>query len=214
MKTLYYAVLAVILAAALSGFVLEPGDASGRTATQVAADASKPAVYVSDFEIDVVPSGPVNKPEEDPHKQASRVVELMATKTMMALQKAGYSATRVHRGDARPESGVGIRGLFAEVDKENHWRRAVIRTATDSGKMEALVAVSNLAKPEQTLYEVAQLPGNKPGPGALITLSPYVPLTKFDLNKDATEDAFQQIASRVVQALTDLLQRNPAAMTQ
>jgi hypothetical protein len=109
---------------------------------------------------------------------------------------------------------VGIRGLFAEVDSENHWRRAVIRTTTDSGKIEALVVVSNLAKPEQALYEIAQLPGNEPGPGAVITLSPYVPLTKYDLSKDAKEEAFQQIASRIVKDLTDLLQRNPAAIPQ
>jgi len=178
-------------------------------------DASaKPPVYVSDFEIDVIPANPVNKPEEDPRKQASRLVELMSNKVVAALQKAGYTATRMHPGDPRPDTGAGIRGLFAEVDSENHWRRAVIHSATDSGKMEALVAVSNLAKPEQTLYEIAQLPGNEPKPGAVITLSPYVPLTKFDVSKDASEKDFQQIALRIVNDLTDLLQRNPAAISQ
>jgi hypothetical protein len=183
-------------------------------ASQVSSISSKPPVYVSDFEIDVVPANPVSKPEEDPHKQASQLVELMSTKVVAALQKAGYTATRMHGGDARPDRGVGIRGLFVEVDSENHWRRAVIRTATDSGKIEALVAVSNLAKPEQALYEIAHLPGNEPGPGAVITLSSYVPLTKYDLSKDAKEDAFQQIASRIVKDLTDLLERNPAAIPQ
>jgi hypothetical protein len=175
----------------------------------------RPTVYVSDFEIDVVPASPTpQRPEDDPGRRASRLVELMSTKLIAALQKAGYRAVRMHEGDARPGRGVAIRGLFAEVDNENHWRRAVIRTATDSGKMEALVAVANLAKPDQALYEIAQLPGNEPGPGAVITLSPYVPLTKFDLSKDADEDVFQRIAPRMVNDLTELLKANPAAIAE
>jgi hypothetical protein len=175
----------------------------------------KPTVYVSDFEIDVLPPSPATqRPEDDPQKNASRLVDLMSTKLIAALQKAGYAAVRMHAGDERPDKGVAIRGLFAEVDNENHWRRAVIRTATDSGKMEALVTVANLAKPDQALYEIAQLPGNEPKPGAVITLSPYVPLTKFDLSKDANEDVFQRIAPRVVNDLTDLLRANPAAISE
>ena len=177
--------------------------------------SSKPPVYVSDFLIDVVPPQPgTQKPEDDPRKVASHLVELMSSALIAALQKGGYSATRLHPGDARPENGVQIRGLFVEVDSEDHWRRAVIRSATDSGKMEALVAVANLAKPEQALFEIANLPGNEDKPGAVITLSPYVPLTKFDLTKDADENAFKGIAPRVVKDLTDLLSRNPYAMPQ
>jgi hypothetical protein len=173
-------------------------------------------VYVSDFQIDVLrPTGfTPQKPEDDPQKLASHIVELMSTKLVLALQKAGYSATRVHAGDPRPDSGVQIRGLFAEVDNENHWRRAVIRSAADTGKMQALVTAANLAKPDQALYEIAHLPGNEDKPGAVITLSPYAPLTKYELSKDATEDAFKGIAARVVNDLTELLNRNPAALTE
>lgn len=215
MKAFPCAALIAAILLTVSWSELKLGGTSGAAkASQASTTFSKPPVYVSDFEIDVVPANPVSKPEEDPHRQASRLVELMSTKVVAALQKAGYTATRMHPGDARPDTGAGIRGLFAEVDSENHWRRAVIRTATDSGKIEALVAVSNLAKPEQALYEIAQLHGNDPGPGAVITISPYVPLTKYDLGKDAKEDAFQQIAARIVRDLTDLLQRNPAAIPQ
>src|ERR1700740_1221510 len=177
---------------------------------------AKPTVYISDFEIDVLPPPPGSRePEEDPRKQATRLVELMSTKLLAALQKAEYPAVRMHEGDARPDKGVDIRGLFAEVDDENHWRRALIRTATDSGKMEALVAVANLAKPDQALYEIAPLPGNDNNiPGAVITLSPYVPLMKYDLSKDAKEDVFQKIAARVVDDLTALLDANPAAISE
>jgi hypothetical protein len=205
-------VLAVLLGAIWYGLDLASAPAA---ASQTTAPLTKPPVYVSDFVIDVVPpdSG-VQRPEDDPRKLASHLVELMSTRLVVALQKAGYSATRMNAGDARPDSGVQIRGLFAEVDNENHWRRAVIRSATDSGKMEALVAVANLSKPEQALYEIAHLPGNEDKPGAVITLSPYVPLTKFDLSKDADENVFKAIAPRVVNDLTDLLNRNPAAVTE
>jgi hypothetical protein len=191
------------------------GDASaaGR-GLQTPTAGPKPPVYVSDFQIDVLPpSGPsAPKPQDDPQKLANYIVDLMSTKLVIALQKAGYSATRMHTGDARPDRGVQVRGLFAEVDNENHWRRAVIRTATDTGKIQALVVVANLSKPDQALYEIAHLPGNEDKPGAVITLSPYVPLTKYELNKDANEDVFRGIAARVVNDLTELLQRNPAAI--
>ena len=181
-------------------------------ARQTSVAASKPPVYVSDFEIDVAPAKPISKPEEDPHIRANQLVDRMSNRLTAALQKAGYGASRLRLGEARPDSGVGIRGLFAEVDNENHWRRAVIRSATDSGKMQALVAVSNLAKPDQALYEIANVPGNEDKPGAVITLSPYVPLTKYDLSKDANEDVFKSIAPKIVDDLTDLLNRNPSAL--
>jgi Domain of unknown function (DUF4410) len=204
--------VAVLLTLSWSG--LELGGANAASTRAQSSTDTKPPVYVSDFEIDVLPTNPINKPEEDPRKQARRLVELMSTRIVAALQKAGYGATRMHQGDARPDSGVSIRGLFAEVDNENHWRRAIIRTANDSGKMQALVAVANLAKPEQALYEIAPLPGNEDKPGAVITLSPYVPLTKYELSKDANEDVFKTIAPRVVNDLTDLLQRNPSAISE
>jgi hypothetical protein len=215
MKAFPWAVLgaAILLMLTWSGRELAGTSAAARAPQNDTTDP-KPPVYVSDFDIDVVSANPVSKPEEDPHKRASLLVELMSTKVVAALQKAGYGATRMHSGDARPDSGVGIRGLFAEVDSENHWRRAIIRSATDSGKMQALVAIANLSKPDQALYEIANLPGNEDKPGAVITLSPYVPLTKYDLSKDADEDVFKVIAPRVVNDLTDLLKRNPAAMPQ
>jgi hypothetical protein len=210
---------------------LEFATARGAVSEQATTSVTKPTVYVADFEIDVVPTPggssraqgsaatPSSQaerpnPEEEARKLAGRLVELMSSKVMAALQKAGYSAVRMHRGDARPESGVQIRGVYAEVDNENHWRRAVIRNADDSGKMQALVTVANLSKPEQKLYEIAQLPGNEDKAGAVITLSPYVPLSKFDLSKDAKEDVFQKIAPRIVDDLTALLNANPAALTQ
>jgi hypothetical protein len=228
---------AILCATLLAGLLLSSkcsvlfAEGHGGGGAQASTSDSKPTVYVSDFEIDVAPkpAGTANRSpgglafaaqqpgrqnqEEEARKRASQLVDWMSTKVMAALQKAGYPAVRMHRGDARPESGVQIRGLFAEIDSENHWRRAVIHSADEAGKMQALVAVANLSKPEQALYEVAQMPGNEPGPGAVITLSPYVPLTKFDVSKDAKEDVFQKIAPRIVDGLTALLTANPGAVS-
>ncbi len=219
---------AAVLAAALftpNWYGLEFANSAAAVKEPQTATSSKPTVYVSDFELDALPSESLSRaaaapqagaqaPDDDPRKQASRLVELMSTKLVAALRKAGYTAVRLQPGAARPDSGVRIRGLFAEIDNENHWRRAVIRTVSDSGKMEALVSVANLAKPDQALYEIANVPGNENKPGAVITLSPYVPLTKFDLSKDANEDVFKSIAPRIVNDLTALLNANPSAMSR
>ena len=189
------------------------------------ATSAKPTVYVSDFEIDVAATSSGGRkaaasrageepPDDDPGILASRLVEQMSTKLVAALRKAGYKAVRMQPSDARPDSGVWIRGLFAEIDNENHWRRAVIRTPADSGKMQALVSVANLAKPDQLLYEIANVPGNENKPGAMITLSSYVPLMKFDLGKDANEGVFKSIAARIVNDFTSLLDANPSALSQ
>src|SRR3981189_2330307 len=94
------------------------GDASARRGRPQAPTAGpKPPVYVSDFQIDVLPpaGSAAQKPENDPQKLATHIVELMSTKLLIALQKAGYPAARMRGGDARPDSGVQIRGLCAEV---------------------------------------------------------------------------------------------------
>jgi hypothetical protein len=230
MKSVYSIVpsaLVPALAAALL-ITLAPLAASPATPPQLPAASDKTIVYLSDFQLDVLPldtgshtstatpppsSPDARKQSEEARKQASHIVDRMAANLVLNLQKAGYTAVRLHSGDARPDHGVLIRGLFAEVDKENHWRRAVIRSTSDSGKIQVLVSVANLNKPDQALYEIAHLPGNENKPGAVITLSPYVPLAKFDLAKDAPEEAFQKIAVRIVSDLTALLNANPGAVS-
>jgi Domain of unknown function (DUF4410) len=191
------------------------------------APSKKVPVYVTNFELDVVPflpsprpvvpasnpSQPDAKPQLlDPGQLARQVVDTMATKLVTALQNAGYPAHRLRPGDGRPDYGVQIRGIFTEVDSQNHWTRAVIRSGSDNGKVSVMVAVGNLARPDQALYEIANLPGNTNRPGAIITLSPYVPLERFELTKDADEKAFAGIASRVVADLDALVSKNNAAL--
>jgi hypothetical protein len=231
MKPVYFVVpIGVVLTLAAALFIQESAvEANPAIPRQIGSASDKPAVYVSDFDLDVLPGDAGRSPStatpppappgtakqvEDARKQASRIVDRMAANLVLALQKAGYTVVRLHSGDARPDNGLLLRGLFAEVDKENHWRRAVIRSASDSGKIQVLVGVANLTKPDQALYEVANLPGNENKPGAVITLSPYVPLAKFDLDKDPPEDALQKAAAHIVNDVTALLNANPAAVSQ
>jgi hypothetical protein len=220
---------ALVLALAAAFFTTSGALAAWLPPAQLDGASDKPTVYVSDFDLDVLPldaarnpstatpppgSADARKQADEARKQAAHMVDFMAANLVQALQKAGYTAVRLHSGDARPDHGVRIRGLFAEIDKENHWRRAVIRSATDSGKIQALVSVANLDKPDQALYEIANLPGNSNKPGAVITLSPYVPLEKFDFDKDAPDDAFQKTAAHIVDDVSALLNANPAAVSQ
>lgn len=216
------------LAWVLGALILTSTQPASSEPRQASSSTPKPTVYVGDFDLDVIPANPSQraakkapprspgqpapKEEPDPEEQAQRLVNLVATDLVQALREAGYSAQRLSRKDGRPGSGVEIRGIFAEVDKENHWRRAVMRTGAVTGKVQLVVAVSNLAKPEQALYEIAQLPGNENKPGAIITLSPYVPLEKFELDKDASEDIIKKSVSRIAADLSALLNANPAAI--
>lgn len=230
MKAVYLVAKKGLVPALTAAFFIFSGAVAETTALPAQLTSSdKPTVYVSDFDLDVLPvdaarnpstatpspvSADARKQSDEARKQAARIVDLMATNLVQALQKAGYTAVRLHSGDGRPDHGMRIRGLFAEADKENHWRRAVIRGASDSGKIQALVSVADLDKPEQALYEIANLPGNSNKPGAVITLSPYVPLEKFDFDKDAPDDAFQKTAAHIVNDVTALLRANPTAASQ
>ena len=84
------------------------------------------------------------------------------------------------------------------------------------GKMGLFVGVGNLARPDQPLYAIVDLKGiensgNKPG--AMINVSAYAPVAKFDVQKDATEKMIKETASAIVADLTTLLNTNVAAVT-
>jgi hypothetical protein len=219
-----------------------PGITAAQEDTKRAAAAQQPAadvsaakskiVYVSDFELDVLnvngkeeKSAPASTPaapapqgdakkEEVAAEQASKLVELMSITLVKELEKAGYTAQRLKPGESRPAEGIGVRGVFAEPDEQNRLRRAVIGNAVVSvgGKMALFVGVSNLARPDQALYAVADPKGgDKAGP--VITVSSYSPVAKFQLDKNATEKAVKDTASTIAADLTLLLNANVAAIT-
>jgi hypothetical protein len=190
-------------------------------------------VYVSDFELDTVigrddKGAPTLAPasatqaeamryDDTPAALASRIVDYMSATLVSELEKAGYTAHRLRPGEALPAEGIRIKGVFTEPDKDNHLRRAVIGNTNTMDKMALFVGIGNLAKPDQPLYAVVDLKGgdnveNKPG--AMINVSTYAPVARFEVPKSPTEKAVKDTAAAIVSDLTSFLDTNVAALTQ
>jgi hypothetical protein len=190
-------------------------------------------VYVSDFELDTVTGrddkgAPTLAPasatqaealryDDTPAALASRIVDYMSATLVKELEAAGYTVHRLRPGQALPTEGIRIKGVFAEPDKDNHLRRAVIGNTNTMEKMSLFVGVGNLAKPDQPLYAVVDLKGgynveNKPG--AMINVSMYAPVARFEVPKTPTEKDVKDTSSEIVSELTNFLDTNVAAVTQ
>jgi hypothetical protein len=189
-------------------------------------------VYVNDFELDIpngrdengqltvtpAPAIPASaetdmKKEESPAEQAGKLVDLMSVMLVRELEKGGYTVRRLRPNETRPEAGIGIRGVFAEPDEENRLRRAVVGSGLGSGKMDLFVGVSNLARPDQAMYAFANGKSEENKAEAVITVSSYAPVAKFEMEKNATEKAVKDTAAKIVADLTLLLNANIAALT-
>jgi hypothetical protein len=236
------ALIALALLIAFGGCVATPAQedpkaaatAPQQQAAEPSADKSR-IVYVSDFELDVpnsaekgvaeksVPSSAQAtaaqsdaKKEDGPTEQANKLVEFMSTTLVKELQKAGYTAQRMRPNDARPDEGIQVKGVFTEPDAENHLRRAVIGSGPSVGKMTLFVGIGNLARPDQALYAVVDLKNienSENKPGAIITVSAYAPVAKFEMPKNVTEKAVKDTAAAIVADLTLLLNTNIASGT-
>lgn len=188
-------------------------------------DRSK-AIYVSDFEIDAVdgqgklekgvpavsvtnaaPPREQLREEDIAAEQAGRLVDFMAITLIADLKHAGYSVHRLRPEDSRPTDGIRISGIFAEPDPQNRLRRAVMGTFSPNGKMSLFVGIANLARPEQAIYAAAE-PGGANHAGAVISVSSYAPVARFDVAKAVTEKAVQDTAAGIVADLNALLSAN------
>jgi hypothetical protein len=203
---------------------------STQSTTVPSADKSK-IVYVSDFELDAVeangkleksvpavaPSAAAQldpKREQGPVEQAGRLVDFMATTLLKELERAGFMVHRLRPGDTRPSDGIRISGIFGEPDEQNRLRRAVMGRVTVDGKMALFVGISNLAKPDQAFYAVAEPSGADNKAGAVITVSSYAPVARFVIGKNTTEKVVKDTATSIVGGLNALLSANVVALTQ
>jgi len=208
---------------------LQPADASPQTA-----DASPTAVpvFVSDFELYSVPPPPNSpKPQaapqnqtpktppasgdpELPSVQARRLMDFFATTMVDTLHKSGYTVRRA-RGATLPK-GALLRGVFAEPDEKNRIRRTLLGGTSANFKFFLYVGIFNLARPDQPLYQLApeqeQSVSSQFGP--VITLNNYIPLAKYELDKNPTEEDIRKICGQIAASLTALLAANPAAFSQ
>jgi hypothetical protein len=233
--------IAPALLIAFGGCVATPAQEETRPAAVPQQQAAEPSgdkskiVYVSDFELDVpdsagrntvdksapsgTPASPVpadTRKEDGPAEQANKLVEFMSATLVKELQKAGYTARRLRPNEARPDEGIQVKGVFTEPDAENHLRRAVMGNVASVGKMALFVGVGNLARPDQALYAVVDPKGSENGenkPGAMISVSAYAPVAKFEMPKNVTEKAVKDTAAAIVADLTQLLNANIASVT-
>jgi Domain of unknown function (DUF4410) len=209
---------------------LQPADAGPQ-----AADAPPNAVpvFVSDFELySVLPPPNSPKPQaalqnkqtpktlpasgdpELPSVQARRLMDFFATTVVDTLRKSGYTARRA-RG-ATPPKGALLRGVFAEADEKNRIRRALLGGTSANPKFFLYVGIFNLARPDQPLYQLApeqeQSAGSQFGP--VITLNSYIPLAKYELDKNPSEEDIRKICAQIAASLTSLMAANPAAFSE
>jgi hypothetical protein len=149
--------------------------------------------------------------DDSPRAQAIKLVDLVSTTLVNVLEQEGYSARRLRNDASAPDSGVVLRGVFAQVDENSGFRRAVIGGLAPDAKMQLFVGVGNLARPEQPVYAVVSpQPADNIGP--LISVSAYAPVGRYELDRDPSEELLKRTATSIAGDLTRLLNANPLAL--
>jgi hypothetical protein len=187
-------------------------------------------VFVSDFELQAVPSKPPSPPasnvpkkpntqlaglyqdSDPPSEQARLLVDAFSKTLLQSLQNSKFAATR--QSGSRPTAGVLVRGVFGEPDAMNRVRRGLLGANAPGGKFFLYVGVFNLSRPDAPLYELAAVQEPDPHYGPVITLNNYIPLAKFEVAKNPSEEDIRKICAQIVVNLTALLANNPAAFSQ
>jgi len=176
-------------------------------------------VYVRDFELSVPtatasdPPNPTytNKLEDDLELRSRQIQDHFAETLVETLQKQGYSSSRKQ---ALPGNGILLEGVFAEPDKKNRIRRALLGSGSPGTKLTLYVGVFDQKSVSQPLYIEAPVQEADSTYGPVITLNAYIPMAKYEIEKDITEEAVRSICAHIAADLTALLQRNPAALAR
>jgi hypothetical protein len=214
-------------------------DGRAQTITAASPDPPAPPVYVDEFELAAsvtnstptsvsrAANAPTEKPEvgaapstaspdtspevfgetEAPYVQARKLTDFFSRTLLQMLQKSGYT-TSPQQGP-RPDNGVMLRGIFTEIDPMNRVRKAILGSPSTGPKFTLYVGTFNLASTDQPFYQLAvvQSPDIRFGP--IITLNNYIPMAKYDLSKNPTEDDIRKICGQIVSNLAELLKANP-----
>ena len=155
---------------------------------------------------------PVLAETDTPQVQAHRMADFFRMTLMQTLQKNGFNGSQ--QDGALPENGVLLRGVFTEIDPMNRIRKAVLGGGSTNPKLVLYVGTFNLAHPDQPMYQTAsvQAPDGRFGP--VITLNNYIPMAKYELDKNPSEDEVRKICAQIVDGLKQLLKTNSAAFSQ
>jgi hypothetical protein len=155
---------------------------------------------------------PASEDVEVPSVQARRLVDFFAATIVETLQKGGYNARRAI--GQNPPKGALLRGVFAEPDRRNRVRRTLFGGTSPNTKFFLYVGIFNLARPDQPLYELAPEQPSGAQLGPVITLNNYIPLAKYELDKNPTEEDVRKICAQIAASLTALLATNANAFSQ
>lgn len=190
--------------------------------------APKVPVYVSDFELFASAVAHPHKKsgsgeagsknanlvyaDTDPTTlQARRMMDFFADTLVQLLQKRGYAATR--QSTNLPAKGVVLRGVFTEPDDKNRIRRAILGGGSTGPQFILYVGTFNLARQDQPLYQVAPVQSPDSHFGPVIILNAYIPLAKYTVDKNPSEEDVRRICRQIVTQLTHLLSDNPNALS-
>jgi hypothetical protein len=107
-----------------------------------------------------------------------------------------------------------MRGVFAETDAKNRIRRSLWGGNSTNSRFFLYVGIFNLGRPDQPLYETAlEQPANSQY-GPIITLNNYIPLAKYELDKNPTDEDVRKICAQIAASLTAVLAANWSAFAQ
>jgi len=158
------------------------------------------------------PSPAVNGDTDLPSVQARRLTDFFSATLLQILQKKGYNATRA--SGQNPSSGALLRGVFAETDAKNRIRRSLFGGTSANSRFFLYVGIFNLARPDQPLYQLASEQPANSRYGPVITLNNYIPLAKYELDKNPTEEDVRKICAQIAASLTPLLDANSSAFSE
>jgi hypothetical protein len=174
-------------------------------------DAARPDAARNDTSPDG--SKPEVIQEDTPRAQAARLVDLAARTLVRGFEQQGYAVRRMRGIATRPDRGIIVRGVFAELDETKTLRRTVIGGAVTTPNMLVYVGIGNLAKPEQTMYTIVA-PPTADNVGPAISLSVYAPIGRYELEREPSEESVKSFANGVAADLTRLLNANSLALEQ
>ncbi len=158
---------------------------------------------------------PADSPTDDTaSERANALVTAMSENLLRTLGKAGYTVHRFRPGEALPQAGLRIRGVFAEPDEGNRIRRLLVGSDSTVPKMLLYVGVDDLARPEQPLYELAKPPINDGKHGPVITVTSYSPVARFEMDKNPSDEDIKRVATDIVSDLSALLHANHTLVSQ
>lgn len=203
---------------------------AGQPASFAQASATRPVVYVADFELDAAdvkaddnrvdrargilkrlrPLG--DSQADDPQAHAQRIVASMSSELMSDLQHAGFDVRRLNPGDATPPSGWLVRGVFLSVDEGNRVKRAVVGFGAGQNTIEVAVAIDYLAaQTPAPLYQTIEAQSSEHKPGAAVTLNPYVAAAKFVLSKGDEHTTIVNTAKKIADEVVRHANAAPSA---